>query len=110
MQEGNWKAKNAGLKLIFLTMNEDPDLAVEAMRAGAAGYSAEEKPRPRNYSIAIQAAFRGSFMYAGRSLRGCRRLLFRILEAKARATVTPRQREVLQLLAEGKSMKEAAVS
>jgi len=25
-------------KLIFLTMNEDPDLAVEAMRSGASGY------------------------------------------------------------------------
>ncbi len=32
------KSKVPAAKLIFLTMHEDPDLAIEAMRAGASGY------------------------------------------------------------------------
>src|SRR5208282_233209 len=32
------KTKLPAVKLIFLTMHEDPDLAIEAMRAGASGF------------------------------------------------------------------------
>src|SRR5215217_3964386 len=32
------KLKSRGVKLVFLTMIEDPDLAAEAFRAGASGY------------------------------------------------------------------------
>src|SRR5882672_10679443 len=102
------KAKMPGLKLIFLTMNEDPDLAVEAMRAGAAGYLLKKSAASELFH-AIQAAFRGKFYVTPQIARGMQEAFVRNPEAKRRrATVTPRQREVLQLLAEGKSMKEAA--
>ena len=32
------KQKMPGIKLVYLTMNEDPELALEAMKAGASGY------------------------------------------------------------------------
>src|SRR5260370_13665982 len=60
------KAKMPGLKLIFLTMNEDPDLAVEAMRAGAAGYLLKKSAASELFH-AIQAAFRGK-LYVTASL------------------------------------------
>jgi len=38
-----------GVKLIFLTMNEDPELGVEAIRMGASGYLLRNQPH-RNCS------------------------------------------------------------
>jgi DNA-binding NarL/FixJ family response regulator len=102
------KAKIPGIKLIFLTMNEDPDLAIEAMRAGASGYLLKVCAASELFQ-AIQAAVRGKFYVTPQIARGMEEAFVRDPEAKrCRITVTPRQREVLQLLAEGKSMKQAA--
>jgi len=95
-------------KLVFLTMNNDPDLAMEAMRSGASGYllkssAAEELLR------AIQMALKGKRYVTPLLARGMQKSFVKNPGAKAQAkTLTPRQREVVQLLAEGKSMKEAA--
>jgi DNA-binding NarL/FixJ family response regulator len=102
------KEQMPSVKLIFLTMNEDPDLAVEAMRSGASGYllkssAAEELLR------AIQMALRGKPYITPLIARGMQKSFIKNPGAKGQAKVlTPRQREVVQLLAEGKSMKEAA--
>jgi DNA-binding NarL/FixJ family response regulator len=102
------KAKSPGIKLIFLTMNEDPDLAVEAMRAGASGYLLKICASSELF-LAIQAAVRGKFHVTPQIARGMEEAFVRDPESKrCRTDVTPRQREVLQLLAEGKSMKQAA--
>jgi DNA-binding NarL/FixJ family response regulator len=102
------KARFPGIKLIFLTMNEDPDLAVEAMRAGASGYLLKICAASELF-LAIQAAVRGKYYVTPQIARGMEEAFVRDPEAKrCRITVTPRQREVLQLLAEGKSMKQAA--
>jgi DNA-binding NarL/FixJ family response regulator len=96
------------VKLIFLTMNEDPDLAVEAMRCGACGYllkssAADELLR------AIQLALKGKTYVTPQIARGMQKSFIRNPRAKGQAkTLTPRQREVVQLLAEGRSMKEVA--
>jgi DNA-binding NarL/FixJ family response regulator len=95
-------------KLIFLTMNEDPDLALEAMRRGAAGYVLKKSAvselleairqtlANRVYiSPALAQEPAAVFVSAARTTRRARGLSLR-------------QREVLQLLAEGRSMKEAA--
>jgi len=93
------ESKNARLKLIFLTMNEDPDLAWEAMRAGAAGYLPEEK-RGLGIIPCDSGGFRGKFYVTPQIARGMQEAFVRNPEAKRRrTTVTPRQREVLQLLA-----------
>ena len=102
------KAKVPGIKLIFLTMNEDPDLAVEAMRAGASGYLLKVCAASELF-LAIQLAVRGKYHVTPKIARGMEEVFVRDPDGKkSRVAVTPRQREVLQLLAEGKSMKQAA--
>jgi DNA-binding NarL/FixJ family response regulator len=96
------------VKLIFLTMNEDPGLAVEAMRQGASGYLLKTSVVSELFR-AIQTALKGSTYVTPQIARGMREAFIRDPKVKIRGKeLTPRQREVIQLLAEGKSMKEAA--
>lgn len=96
------------IKLIFLTMNADPDLALEAMRSGASGYllktsAADELIR------AIRLALKGASYVTPQLARGMDKAFINNPEGRGHArTLTPRQREVVQLLAEGKSMKQVA--
>ena len=97
-----------GVKLIFLTMNEDPDLAVEAIRMGASGYLLKKSAASELFK-AIQAALRGKSYVTPQIAKGMETSFIRDPEGnKLYPTLTPRQRQVVQLLAEGKSMKEAA--
>jgi DNA-binding NarL/FixJ family response regulator len=97
-----------GVKLIFLTMNEDPDLAVEAIRMGASGYLLKKSAASELFK-AIQTALRGKSYVTPQIARGMETSFIRDPEGnKHYQTLTPRQRQVVQLLAEGKSMKEAA--
>lgn len=96
------------VKLIFLTMNQDPDLAAEAMRSGASGYLLKTSAATELFE-AIQAALKGSSYVTPQIARGIEEAFIRDPQGKSRGKeLTPRQREVIQLLAEGKSMKEAA--
>jgi DNA-binding NarL/FixJ family response regulator len=96
------------MKLIFLTMNEDPDLAVEAMRCGASGYLLKSSA-VEEMLCAIQLALKGKTYVTPQIRRGMQKSFIKNPGAKGQAKVlTPRQREVVQLLAEGKSMKEVA--
>lgn len=96
------------VKLIFLTMNQDPDLAVEAMRSGASAYllkSSEVEELLR----AIQMVLKGKSYVTPQIGRGMEKSFIKNPKVKGQAKIlTPRQREVVQLLAEGKSMKEVA--
>jgi len=99
------KAQRRSVKLIYLTMNPDPQLAGAALRLGASGYvlksSAAEELRQ-----AIQEALRGRSYLTPLITRDA---LSSLMEPRAEpCELTARQREVLQLLAEGKSMKEVA--
>jgi DNA-binding NarL/FixJ family response regulator len=97
-----------GVKLVFLTMNEDPDLAVEAIRMGASGYLLKKSAASELFK-AIQAALKGKSYVTPQIARGMETSFIRDPEGhKHYQTLTPRQRQVVQLLAEGKSMKEAA--
>jgi DNA-binding NarL/FixJ family response regulator len=96
------------VKLIFLTMNEDPDLAVEAMRSGASGYLLKTCAASELFD-AIQAALKGKSYVTPKIARGMREAFIQNPQGKnPDKELTPRQSEVIQLLAEGKSMKEAA--
>ena len=95
-------------KLIFLTMNEDSDLAVEAMRCGASGYLLKSSAASELMQ-AIQMAMKGKSYVTPQIARGMQKAFINDPRPKDRTkTLTPRQREVVQLLAEGKSMKEVA--
>jgi DNA-binding NarL/FixJ family response regulator len=95
-------------KLVFLTMNMSPEVATEAFRRGASGYivksSAAEELRK-----AIRRALRSQTYMSSAITKETVDFLLRsggsYIEEQR---ITPRQSEVLQLLAEGKSMKEIA--
>ncbi len=96
------------VKLIYLTMNHDPDLAAEAFRIGASGYLLKNSAASELID-AIRKVVRGN-SYVTPLLTddviGSASHHFKNL--KSTNYLTLRQKEVLQLLAEGRSMKEAA--
>jgi|SRR5215469_353525 DNA-binding NarL/FixJ family response regulator len=96
------------VKIIFLTMNEDPDLAMEAMRNRASSYLLKSSAGSELVS-ALQASLRGKTYITPRIAAGMQKAFIENPRPKAHAKkLTPRQREVVQLLAAGKSMKEVA--
>jgi DNA-binding NarL/FixJ family response regulator len=102
------RARRPGMKIVVLTMHRDTQLAVEAFRAGASGYVLKVSPAEELISaIAEVAEGRG---YVTTQLT--KDLITLLLEARGQpaggTSLTPRQREVLQLVAEGRTMKEVA--
>jgi DNA-binding NarL/FixJ family response regulator len=97
------------IKLIFLTMHEDPDLAVQAVREGASAYLLKTCAAVELLQ-AIHAAIKGKSYVTPEIARGMQEAFIRDPQGPKpnRKVLTQRQREVLQLLAEGKSMKQAA--
>jgi DNA-binding NarL/FixJ family response regulator len=94
--------------LIFLTVNEDPDLAVEAFHLGASGYLLKSSAVSELFT-AIQNALQGKIYITPILTKGTPIGVFLNREIKtASEKLTARQREVLQLLAEGCLMKEVA--
>jgi DNA-binding NarL/FixJ family response regulator len=96
------------VKVIFLTVNEDPDLAAEAFRAGASGYLLKNSAASELF-LAIQEVLQGRSYVTPLATRG---LVDNFLHppepGDQSGELSPRQREVLQLLAEGHTMKEIA--
>jgi DNA-binding NarL/FixJ family response regulator len=101
------KQKSRGVKLVFLTMNEDADLAAEAFRAGASAYVLK-RSAASELMTAIREVVQGRSYITPLITEGVVGSLLNVDEAKNRHELTPRQVEVLQLLAEGRSMKEVA--
>ena len=103
------KKKGLRAKIVFLTMHADADLATEAFAAGAAGYVLKSSAG-RELVDAIDTVLAGRVYLTPHIQQG-------VLEAfmkaggepeKASIELTQRQREVLQLVAEGLTMKEIA--
>jgi DNA-binding NarL/FixJ family response regulator len=102
------KQKMPSLKFVFLTMNEDPELALAAMKSGASGYVLK-KSAASELIQAMEFALRGKTYVTPQIARGMQESFIRNPQGASHTrSLTARQREVVQLLAEGKSMKEAA--
>jgi DNA-binding NarL/FixJ family response regulator len=95
------------VKLVFLTMHEDPDLAAEAFRAGASAYLLK-RSAATELSIAIREAMQGRSYVTPLVTQDLVGSLLHPEQKKKTLELTPRQREILQLLAEGRSMKQVA--
>ena len=96
------------VKVIFLTVSEDPDLAAEALRIGASGYLLKNSAAAELHQ-AIQAVLQGGSYVTPLATRGLVSSLLQSHDpAKKSGELSQRQREVLQLLAEGHTMKEIA--
>jgi DNA-binding NarL/FixJ family response regulator len=96
------------IKLIFLTVSEDADLAAEAFQVGASGYLLKNSAASELFQ-AIREVAQGRSYVTPLATRGLvANFLHKPEPAKKTAELSSRQREVLQLLAEGHSMKEIA--
>ena len=96
-------------KLIFLTMHADPSYATEAFQAGGSGFLLK-RSAVTELNEAIQAVLNNHFYVTPLIAKD---LLSPLVQASPQTPpknvkLTPRQREVLQLVAEGKSIKEIA--
>jgi DNA-binding NarL/FixJ family response regulator len=94
-------------KLIVLTVNEDPELAREALRHWASGYLLK-KSAGSELITAIREALRGRSYVTPSMARRLQEEFIRDPRADRKKELTARQREVLKLLAEGRTMKEVA--
>lgn len=96
------------VKVIFLTMKDDADLVTEAFRIGANGYVLKNSS-PADLYQAIDRVLNGGTYVSPGLTRDMISSFIRDPKGEAgQARPTSRQREVLQLLAEGKTMKEVA--
>jgi DNA-binding NarL/FixJ family response regulator len=102
------RAEAIAAKVIFLTMHADAQLAAEALRAGASGFVVKHAAG-KELIAAIHTVLRG-----GKHLPP--HLASDVLTSLAdggnpgAATLTSRQREVVSLIAEGRTMKEIAAA
>lgn len=94
-------------KVVFLSMHGDPTYVTEAFRAGASGYVLK-RASAAELIQAIRTALRGQLYVSPLLAKGILDpfLHQRTAPASVQTLLTLRQREVLQLLAEGRSFKE----
>jgi DNA-binding NarL/FixJ family response regulator len=96
------------IKLVFLTMNQDSAIANHAFRIGASAYLLKNSAASELLK-AIQEVLRGGSYVTPQTKKGMMESFVRDPRATMRTPrVTERQREVLQLIAEGHSMKQVA--
>jgi DNA-binding NarL/FixJ family response regulator len=104
------KKDKADVKVVFLTMHQEPAYARRALEAGAAGFVVKHSA-PAELVMAVHAALKGQTFItpalAGELLRQAQHGPH---EPDAGKLLTSRQREILQLLAEGRSAKEIAAT
>jgi DNA-binding NarL/FixJ family response regulator len=102
------KRDNPVVRVVFLTMHRDAAYARRALEAGASGFVLKHSA-PAELVLALRAALQGrTFITPDLAAE-----VFRTAKEKDNdplAALTPRQREILQLLAEGKSAKEIAAA
>jgi two-component system, NarL family, response regulator NreC len=98
-------------KILFLTMYDDEDYLVEGMEVGGSAYVLKDSPAPQLVA-AIRDIQRGGSYLSPRMLSQLVDDFRSRIKSTSRtprfATLTPREREVLKLLAEGNSTKEIA--
>jgi DNA-binding NarL/FixJ family response regulator len=97
------KATNPNIRIVYLTQHREPRFAVEAFRRGASGFLLKDSA-VSELTVAIREAVRGR-RYTSPSLEQLATGELRGQPSTERE-LSSREREVLQLLGEGKSMKE----
>jgi len=102
------KAMMPAVKLIYLTMNSDLDFAKEALEIGASAYLLKNS-LPSELLQAVHDVLKGVSYITPQITRALDEAFVSDPRKVSRPThLTSRQREILQMLAEGRSMKEIA--
>jgi len=94
-------------RILFLTMHADQEYLREAVRAGASGYLLK-RSAASELVTALREVARGRAYISPEVSGSVLGALAKPSAIEERSGLTPRQREVLQLVAEGKSNKEIA--
>jgi DNA-binding NarL/FixJ family response regulator len=103
------RAANSRAKVVFLTMHREVTYAARALEAGASGFVLKHSAASELVTAIRESLKGGTYVtpqIAGELLDSFRR--GSPTGAEALGELTPRQREVLQLVAEGRSAKEIA--
>ncbi|GGY94842.1 response regulator [Streptomyces poonensis] len=103
-------ALKPGLRILMLTMHDNEQYLFQALKAGACGYVLKSVA-DRDLIAACRAAMRDEpFLYPGAITALIRNYLDRVRHGEENADhlLTPREEEVLKLVAEGHSSKEIA--
>ncbi|HKS72004.1 MAG TPA: response regulator transcription factor [Terriglobales bacterium] len=101
-----------GTRIIFLTMYEDEEYLLQCLEVGAAGYILKDAPAPKLIN-AVREVYRGKKYISSQVMeklvedfharpRGKQTRVSRV------STLTPREREVIKMIAEGNSVREIA--
>jgi two-component system, NarL family, response regulator NreC len=102
---------NPGLGVVILSMHSDEDYLLSALNAGAKGYLLKDSA-DTDLVRAIQAVGRGTPFFSPEIAKTMLEDYMRFLQQRnlqdSYDVLTDREKEVLQLLAEGKSNKEVA--
>lgn len=101
------KHLDPSIRLVYMTMNLEPEVAAEAFRRGAAGYVLKNSAAEELVS-AIRCVLKGESYLSPSITKDTVRFLLKGGKSNEEGGITARQSEVLQLLAEGRSMKEIA--
>jgi DNA-binding NarL/FixJ family response regulator len=98
-------ARSPGARLLMFSMNDDPMFAAQAIECGARGYFSKSDD-PQDFLTAIRSVYQGGHALGAEMAQKI--AFLRVGAGEAGASLTPREREVLRLLAKGKSMSEIA--
>jgi DNA-binding NarL/FixJ family response regulator len=101
------KAKDEGIKIIMLTSYDSEDFVMDALASGADGYVLKNAT-PESLSAAVRTVMEGGGFYSPSFTPDVVQRLRDKLEGVTGNELTPREREVLQLIAEGKSHQHIA--
>ena len=103
-----FRSNGVEAKVVFLTMHADANLAAEAFRAGGSAFLLKQSAGDELVQ-AIHEILQGRAYLTPLITKDMITVLMEAREEKTEeGKLTPRQREVLQLIAEGKTMKEVA--
>ena len=97
-------------RVVFLTMHEDEDYVMQGLQAGASGYVLKDTPAAKLTSV-LREVYDGGKYVSPEVLGG---LLSRVHDGKPeklgsrKTNLTPREREVMKLLAEGHTVRKIA--
>ena len=102
------RAQHPDTRVIILTMHRDTHLAAAAFRAGVSGYLLKVSPGEELVQAVREVAQGRSYVTTLLAKDLINLLMDNNASRENESPLTPRQREVLQLIAEGRTMKEVA--